>query len=290
MWSFKGAACGFFFGSVLILSGCGISQYPGQPGVVTNPYAKIDFEDLQGDGLFVYEVAYDNQVGGKGVGAIITKLYPGAQTFTSSVRTNADGTLYRAKTQYDGAEVQMISLPAQNQIILSPNHKIMMMIQYDLSLDELDDRNIAEEKLFAGAAPSGLSDWGWEGVQTRYALLRAGKLQRNGKLGYQATAVELGGKKLTFKSPILLQTNILQTGVQTQVSDAQKAEMAQFLEQEFPKGFKGTVNITVSGSTKPIAMRLGIHTVKTAEAAGIKIVKNASADLIKETLARFNIQ
>ena len=66
--------------AVVGLSGCGMAVYPGQPGMVTNGYSKIDLENLDAEGLWVYEVVYDNRAGGKGVGAIVTKLYPGAQT------------------------------------------------------------------------------------------------------------------------------------------------------------------------------------------------------------------
>src|SRR5690242_1796241 len=78
---------------ILGLSRCGIVTYPGQPGMATNNYSKIDAEYLDAAGLFFYEVSYDNRPKGVGVGAIVTKLYPGARTYTSNVRTNADGTL-----------------------------------------------------------------------------------------------------------------------------------------------------------------------------------------------------
>ena len=90
----------------IFLSGCGLVGYPGQAGMATNGYSKIDMEFLDASGLWTYEVSYDNREGGAGVTAIISRLYPGALTYTSNSRSGPDGTHYRHKEPYQGSTVQ----------------------------------------------------------------------------------------------------------------------------------------------------------------------------------------
>src|SRR6476620_10496151 len=104
----------------LVLSNCAIQNYPGQPGVRTNGFAKIDMETVDESGLWVYEVTYDNSPTGGGVEQIVTKLYPTSYTYTSNVRTNSDGTTYRHKFPDKGARIEMISIPKDGTIIMPP--------------------------------------------------------------------------------------------------------------------------------------------------------------------------
>jgi hypothetical protein len=276
--------------SLLFFGGCGIMYYPGQPGVVTNSFSKIDYEDLEFEGLYVYETTYDNRAGGKGVGAIVTKLYPNAQTNTSNVRTNADGTVYRAKQPYKGAMVQMISIPQQEQIILPPDSSVFLLLMYVQSLDEIDDINLAEQSLFVNnPAPTVLSRVARAVKAFRFDALRAGKLLPNGNLSYEVTSVELGKVKFVPSKPIQIETNFGQTGVHTNLSVEIRKEAQAFVEENFPKGYNGEVKLHVKGTDKPLAVKVGLHTVKTAEAAGMTVIKNASPELIEQTLKRFNV-
>jgi hypothetical protein len=273
-------------GLLLALSRCGIATYPGQPGVVTNSYSKIDLEYLEEPGLFVYETVYDNRAGGKGVAAIVTKLYPNAKTFTSNVRTNADGTVFRTKTAYKGADVQMIALPATQQVHMSPHHKIALTMGYEASLDEVDDKNIAEEDLFHPAKM--LSAMGIETKKLRWDLLRAGTLRRNGNLFYEITSIDLGDKTFVPSEPFQLETSLFQNSVKSTISAAVKAEAVQFLEGSFPKGFKGTAGIHVKGQTTAIAMKLSLHTPKTMEASGMRVTMDATPELWNTIVRNFN--
>ncbi len=274
-----------FLLSGILLSGCGISAYPGQPGVVTNNYSKIDMESLQADGLFVYEAIYDNRPGGKGVGAIITKLYPKAQTNTSNVRTNADGTLYRVKAQYDGAEVQMIAIPSLGQVHMAPNSKVQFLISYKQSLDEVDDKNIAEEHLFKPV--KALAAEAMRIKTFRWDLLKAGRLLPNGNLSYEVTALGMDAKQFVPSKPVLVETNLFQNSLRTNLTIEQRTEALQFLETNFPKGYQGVVKIQLKGATQPFPVRLGIHSVKTAQAAGMQIMKDASTQMAREVAEQF---
>ncbi|MEZ4749646.1 MAG: hypothetical protein R3B54_03170 [Bdellovibrionota bacterium] len=161
------------FGFPLLLAGCGVSQYPGQPGVLTDKHSKLDIETLAGDGLYTYEASYDNRLNGPGMGAIVTKYYPGALTYTSSVRTNADGSLYRVKGAYKGARVEMISLPQQNQILLPPESTVLLFAEYELSVDEVDAQNLAEADLFTPSWRK-LSRIAKQAAEMKLAWLKAG--------------------------------------------------------------------------------------------------------------------
>jgi len=278
----------FLLVGVLFLSGCGIAVYPGQPGVVTNGSAKIDLENLDESGLYVYEVAYDNSKGGKGVGAIITKRYPNAKTYTSNVRTNSEGTVYRAKGAYQGAKVEMISIPSLNQILVAPDSTVAMLIEYTASVDEVDDRNLAEEGLFADVMPAPLSAVARAARKFRWDLMRAGSLTASGNLSYEIASLKLGNAQFTPSKPVKLETNLIQTAVRTDMTAAIREEAKQFLENNFPKGFSGKVSVNVKGTSQPVEISLGLHSLKTAAAAGKKIIVNASDELIAETLRTYN--
>lgn len=257
-----------FFG----LSGCGVLFYPGQSGMQTNQYSKIDLEDLQPEGLYVYESVYDNSSRGQGVGAIITKLYPGAKTYTSNARSNEDGTFYRHKAQYAGAVLQMISIPATGQVYLPPNSQIQLFLEYDASLSEHDDKNLSEEFLFH---PKGTSTGRAPGkASTAFVLwntLRAGTWERGG-LSYSIEAVDLGGIKFVPEGTVKVQTNLFMNSLNMNLSSGVKASALQFLETNYPKGYKGDVLFYVKGKSEPIVWHLGLHSLKTAAAKGIQII------------------
>ncbi len=277
-----------FLPLLFLVAACGVSRYPGQPGMVTNGYAKIELENLDPEGLWIYEAVYDNRLGGAGVGAIVTKLYAGAQTYTSNVRTNADGTLYIAKGGYEGGEVQMIVVPPLNQIHLNPNHKIQFLLEYDTSLNEVDDKNISEKDIFKHfAVGEQLSAVGQQMMRFRWDLLRAARLTRTGGLAYEVTALEMAKEKFTPTTPVLFETSITQNAVKLDMGAQTKAEMTQFLEAKFPKGYKGPVDIHVKGAPAPLKVTFGFHTLKTAEAAGFKIIKNASQKLADEIARKY---
>lgn len=281
----------FFWGSfglvmLLLTSGCGIALYPGHPGFVTNGYSKIDLEFLTPEGLYVYETTYDNRQSGAGVGAIVTKFYPGAQTFTSNARTNTDGTVYRHKAQYEGAEVHMISLPQQGQIVLPPNSTVVILAEFDSSMDEVDDQNTAEQNLFKPPTGS-LSAMGFGLKNLKLNWLRAGQLLSSGDLAYDISAVELGNEKFTPGKPVHVESNFFQNGVRTNLSKTVVLEFARFFEEKFPKGYKGPVKFYLKGSGIPVTLFLGLHTVKTVEASGKKVIRDASAALLQEIQRQF---
>lgn len=279
-------------GVVLLFSlgRCGIATYPGQPGFSTNSYSKIDMEYLDAAGLFVYETSYDNRPGAAGVGAIVTKLYPGARTYTSNVRTNADGTLFRAKAQYDGAKVQIISMPKINQIYVSPDSEVQFLLDYEDSLDEVDDANVAEKGVFAGTAQA-LVQMGARAKQRvldRIQILKAATIKRDGSLTYTVSQVAFGAEVWKPAGSVLVETSLWLNAVRTDLTPDLRKEIADFVEAKFPKGFKGTVALTVNGTTTPLKFQMGLHTLKTAQAAGIKITTKTSQEEMHEVLASFS--
>lgn len=257
--------------------GCGIVEYPGQPGVVTNSYSKIDLEDIGPEGLWAYEVAYDNRTGGPGVAAIVTKLYPKAKTYTSNARSNADGTFYKVKTEYAGATVQMISLPKLNQVMMPPNSQVFFWIGYSESLDEIDDRNLAEEKIFGKGLK--LSQKALAKARQKFQLLRAGTLTGDGMLSYEVSKIMLDNVAYELPQAVIVETNVLQNGIRTNISAETKKAFRQFLENTFPKGFKGTLKAMVKGVENPIEFGVRIHSETTARAAGIGVIHKSQSEL-----------
>jgi hypothetical protein len=277
-------------GLCLALAHCGVATYPGQPGFATNSYSKIDLEYLDTAGLFFYEVSYDNRAGGAGVGAIVTKLYPGARTYTSNVRTNADGALYRAKGQYDGAKVEMIAMPKINQIYVAPDSEIQFLIDYEDSLDEVDDANVAEKGIFTGAQAfarlgARAMNRAMDRMKQRLQLLKAASLKRDGSLAYAVTEAKFGSEVWKPVATVNLETTFFLNAVRTDLTPEMREELAKFVEAKFPKGFKGEVSLAVKGATAPLKFRLGVHTVKTAQASGIKVISKSSQEEMQEVLA-----
>ena len=272
----------FYLSCLTFLGACGIVHYPGQPGMVASSFVKVDLEILEEPGLFVYEAVYDNTSAGTGVSAVITKLYPKAQTYTSNVRTNADGTLFKVKGQYNGADIQMISMPQQNQVYLNPNHQIAFLVDYDLSLDEIDDKNVAEQNLFKPSSFQGLSPQSFETKRMRWELIKASRFLPSGNLAYEVTAVGMGGTKYVPAEPINLETSLAQNAIKTTLNTQTKQDFSQFLETHFPKGYKGKIDFYVKDSTQPLSFEMGVNTLKTAEASGIKIIKDLPDSLVRK--------
>ncbi|MFM8270239.1 MAG: hypothetical protein ACKN9V_08635 [Pseudomonadota bacterium] len=270
------------FSFFVLLSGCAVVLYPGQPGMVSSSFVKIDLEILEEPGLFVYEAVYDNTSSGQGVSAVVTKLYPKAQTYTTNVRTNADGTLFRVKAQYNGADIQMISIPQQNQIYLNPNHQIAFLIDYETSLDEIDEKNSAEENLFKPTHVGELRPVSFETKRMKWQMVKAAKFLPNGNLGYEVNALQMGQLKFVPSQPIVLETSLAQNSIKTLLSPEMKQEFSQFFEANFPKGYRGKVDFYVKDSTQPLSLNLGINTMKTAEASGIKVIKGIPESIVRK--------
>lgn len=272
----------------LFLSGCGIYYYPGQPGMVSDGYVKIDLEELDAwDGLYVYEASYDNREGGTGVGAIVTKLYPNAQTFTSNVRMNADGTVLKHKSELEGAVTQMISIPSIHQLMLPANSKVGLLLYYYLSLDEVDNRNIAEQEIFTNSPAQMLSRRGMEAMKTRLALVRAGNLQPSGNLAYTVNAATMEGKTFTPSASVTLEMNLGMNGVHLKNGSQFKGELQKFLEANFPKGYQGPVEFNIEGMKDPMVVSLGLMTPVTAKMAGYTVIHNATAAMLEQAENRF---
>jgi hypothetical protein len=250
-----------------ILSSCAVSTYPGQPGLVTNGYSKIDLEVLMEDGLWVYETTYDNTPKGKGVSAIVTKLYPNARTYTTNVRTNEFGTLYRAKAPYQGGVVQMISFPLANQYVVPPDSHVMFLVDYEAPLDEVDDRNLAEEGIFGSEKiavmdhpEKKLNNAAMEFKSFKFKLLKAGNLDTYGNISYEIKAVDFGSKTFTPDKSVRIETNLLQTGLRTNVDQKTRSELVRFLDYHFPQGFKGNMTLHVNGEKIPFTAPFTLKT------------------------------
>lgn len=251
------------------LVSCGIQNYPGQPSVKTNGFAKLDLETVDEVGLWVYEVSYDNGIDGKGVEQIVTKLYPNAQTYTSNSRTNADGTLYRHKFAYKGAKIQLISLPKEGTILMPPDSEVMILVDYDKSMDEVDDRNLNEDDLFQ--APAAMLASAQEALSLRWRLLKLGQFQE-GKLHYRIDRIVLGKETLDFSlDPLRFSTSLSQTGVTLQTTRQQKLKAREFINSKFPKGYQGDVMFEL-GDGESIMIPLRLQTPETLKNSGQKLI------------------
>lgn len=274
------------FSILFLLSGCGVVLYPGQPGMVSSSFVKLDLEILEEPGLFVYEAVYDNTSSGRGVSAVITKLYPKAQTYTTNVRTNADGTLFRVKAQYNGADIQMVSMPQQNQVYLNPSHQLGFLVDYETSIDEIDEKNVAEENLFKPSLIDSLRPQSFETKRMKWQIIKAARFLPNGNLGYEITSLQMGQLKFFPSQPISLETSLAQNSIKTTLNADMKQEFSQFLETNFPRGYRGKVDFYVKDSLQPLSFNLGVNTFKTAEAGGLKIIKGIPENLLPELLAK----
>ena len=265
------------------LSSCGLLRYPGQMGQVTNGYSKVDLEHLDGDGLWVYEVSYDNRLGGQGVAAVVTKLYPGARTFTSNGRSGPDGTYYRVKEAYKGAQVQMIYLPPTGQIIMPPDSKVQLFMDYDVSLDEVDDKNLAETNLFdtslqKGAALLPLAER-WQEI--RFKISQLATYAVKGRLDYRVKRLRFDGEQLQFETPILFSTNRQQNAIRGQFQKEDLEHLVDFMDSQFPMGFKGVLGIVLDDG-ESVRVPVKLYTKKSLLASGRTITVEDSSALLAE--------
>lgn len=256
--------------------------------MLTDKHSKLDFETLAGDGLYVYEASYDNRPKGPGMGAIVTKYYPGALTYTSNTRTNADGSLYRVKGAYKGARVEMISLPQQNQILLPPESTVLLFAEYDLSMDEVDSQNIAEADLFTPSWRS-LTQIAKEAARMKLAWLKAAELGERATLQYRVSKVRLGNVEYTPATSVLIQSPFAQNGMQVQPKREQLLEFVDFFEANFPKGYKGKIEFELD-SGKLVALTMGLHSRKTAKEAGIQVVENSTQEALEAALKKLGME
>lgn len=264
-----------------VLAGCGISKYPGQPNLKTNGYSKIDMENLEGDGLYVYEASYDNTPGGGGVAAVITKRYPGAQTWTSNVRTGEDGSVYRVKSEYKGARVEMMAFPSINQIMMPADSSVEFFNEYDYSLNEIDSRNLAEENYFSSnRGMRKLNQAGLISFKQKLQAIMLGKPNVYGGLTYEVVSIDLDGKNFKPTKVIQIKTNLFQSAFNTNVTGEIRRDVAGFIERNFPKGFKGNVTVHLTSGEKLELKSPGrIHTPATAKAAGVNVVIRSRLEL-----------
>ncbi|NRA66466.1 MAG: hypothetical protein HRU19_18405 [Pseudobacteriovorax sp.] len=258
----------FTIASAWALTSCGIATYPGQPGVKTNGESRLDFEVLDEDGLWIYETSYDNSPGGGGVESITTRLYPEVYTYSSNARSNSDGTFYRHKLPYRGSQIQMISFPKEGTIFLPEDSKVLLTVDYDISMDEVDDRNLSEEGIFAKSftnVSSALATINW-----RLQTLNKAKLASNGALNYVVQSLQFGEEMFLFENPALVQSNIVQSGINLQFSPGTKQKLASWLETTFPEGFNGMVKATVNGG-KVIEKKMSLNTPATLQRKGVRV-------------------
>jgi hypothetical protein len=177
--------------------------------------------------------------------------------------------MYRHKFPYKGGKIQMISLPKDNAIIVPPDSLVQLIVDYDISMDEVDDRNLAEEGLFS--QPQAYVARVAEQTRMKWNILKAGEFVA-GKLNYAISKVRLGKDELDFGStPVKLSTTLSQTGVQLNVSAEQKQRMRAFINEKYPKGYQGEVELVLLDGTS-FKTTLGLNTIETLKAAGKKIL------------------
>lgn len=268
--------------------GCAIGEYPGQPGMKSDGFAKIDMESLDEEGLWVYDVKYDNTKDGAGVSAIVTKLYPGAQTYTTNVRTNAHGTLYKHKGELAGAVIQAIVLPQAEEVIIPERSSVGLLIGYTKSMDEVDSRNLADENIFK-KEENALADLSPAGIglkKFKWSLLRAGSFTSFGSLSYEVQSIKLGEKEYAFDKPVTVSTNLTSTAIQTSLNGETRRKMAAFVEEHFPKGYKGLVQIKIVGRDETFDLDLTIQTPGTLRANGTKVSNGLKQESARSLIAR----
>jgi hypothetical protein len=82
----------------------------------------------------------------------------------------------------------------------------------------------------------------------------------------------VGSEELEFTAaPIKLSTTLSQSGVLLNVSIEQKQKMRAFINEKFPKGYSGPVELFLTDGTS-FKTNLGLNTIETAKAAGKKII------------------
>lgn len=254
---------------VALLSHCAVAKYPGQPGVRTNGFAQIEREFVDADGLWTFEVVYDNSIGGKGHIATITKLYPGAKTFTSNARSNGHGSFYRHKYPYEGAKIQAIYLAKTDQMIIPEGSKVVSIIDAKLSVNEIDDRNVNEEGIFS-SLPERPKVVNLDNIKSDLAMLRSGTLSSSGTLGYNLAALHLGDQHFRFDTPVYVEAAIYQQGLATNLSRSAKAALLAWFNDKFPSGYAGEVTFELTSGQK-FSRRITLNTFASLKKTKTKV-------------------
>ena len=261
----------------LALTSCGIATYPGQPGVKTNGQSRLDYEVLDDDGLWIYETSYDNSKGGAGVDSITTRLYSEVYTYSSNARTNADGTYYRHKLPYRGSSVQMISFPSRGEVYVPEDSKVKLMVDYEVSMNEIDDRNLTEENIFT-VSRRGLRKAA-DKLKWQFDTLRKAQFDLEGGLSYQINSLSFQGKVFKPKTQSLVKTNLVQNGITVQMSAADKGELLDFINDNFPSGFSGSLTANVNDQ-QTITKHIKIHTLDTLATSGVHVIETADIEKV----------
>jgi len=235
----------------------------------TKDFSKIDHESLDEFGLWMINVTYDNTKEGKGTSAIMTYLFRGAQTYTSNVRTNADGTIYRFKNNPKGASLQAIALPQQNTVIVPEDSIVIMFGGIEISLDEVDDSNLAEQNVFSRSFAQ--SKKAYQFAKTRYQWMKAGSFNAHGHLDYEIESATLGDKVLKFVKPIFVSTNVIGTSSSNSIDGSVRKQIMDFVETHFPKGFSGKARLQLKGQDELIDFPLKLNTLKTLQESGVSV-------------------
>ena len=124
----------------------------------------------------------------------------------------------------------------------------------------------------------------FETKRMKWQLIKAARFLPNGNLGYEVTALQLGQFKFVPSQSINLETSLAQNAIKTTLTQEMKQEFSQFLEANFPKGYRGKVDFYVKDSVTPISFNLGVNTLKTAEASGLKVIKGIPDGLLRKVL------
>lgn len=255
---------------VMMLTHCAVAKYPGQPGVRTNGFSQIEREFVDEDGLWTFEVVYDNSIGGAGHIATITKLYPGAKTFTSNARSNGHGSFYRHKYPYKGALIQAIYIAKTNQMIIPEGSKVLSIVDAKLSVNEIDDRNVNEEHIFKGDMPELPKMVDLENIKSDLAFMRAGELTRMGRLGYNLAAVRAGNHEFRFKNPVYIEASLYQQGLSTSLTSEQKSNVVYWFNDKFPTGYDGEITFELTNGTL-LSRYVAVNTFQTLKAKNTSI-------------------
>jgi hypothetical protein len=163
----------------------------------------------------------------------------------------------------------MISIPKDGMIIMPPDSQVQLLVDYDVSMDEIDDRNLSEEGLFT--KPQAFVERVTEQTRMKWNILKAAQFI-DGKLHSAISKVRLTNEELDFETaPIKLSTTLSQSGVVLNINAEHKEKMREFLNKKFPKGYQGAVELVLIDGTS-FKTYLGLNTIETAKAAGKKIV------------------
>ena len=186
-----------------------------------------------------------------------------------------EGTLYRHKYVANGALLQMISFPQRGEIIMPEDSKVVVIAELDVSSDEIDDRNLAEANIFK--RDLNIVNKGLQLLQTKWRILKLGEMTPQGRLSYSITSIILADKVFEPRDPVILETNLIQTGVYIDSTKNLKQQFVNFLDEEHPSGFSGVAKLVLrSGDT--IDMPVSLKTRKSMELSGSQRLKIVPRD------------